>query len=196
MREKPTLTFEIHEYRQHGYDFTEIKIRTLLRQDTKVERDECVDNKAGYGDATAAQRMHGVFQSLLDQGYEEHYDCTYWNSLQVTLTYQHYYPENRQPGDAQQYCSPRIDLGDEYGRIKLGMAFLDKLGKAVERERVREATETHYTPSLRKVSSHSFENPMRVLGALGRMKGSVQVKLLSSHSRWVPTDGKIVGAAA
>lgn len=195
MRDQTTLTFETFENSKHNYDFTHVVIRTMYRINTREALAGTVDNKAGYGSEDACRRQAVRFQKLLDLGHEEHFDVCTFRTPDIHIEYQHYFPTD---GGPMGYCEPRfVDLGRGFSQIEEGMKFLKRLGGHIERQRVREATETAYQPSLRRVSSHTFENPQRVLQALGRMKGSVQVRWLPVDLHlWVMTDAKLVPRAA
>lgn len=195
MPDTQVLTFETFQNSRHGYDFTHVVIRTMRAVDTAEALENTVDNKAGYGNLEVAKREGLKFKALLAAGYPEHYDTTCFDEVYVHIEWQHYRPMDCGSNDPHDYCEPTfVDMGRNFRRMERGMKFLRRLGKAVERERVRENTESAYKPSLRPVSQHSFASPDRVLGALGRMKGSVQV--CQQGHVWVPTDAKIIGAAA
>jgi len=194
MRDNTALTFETFQDRRHNYDFTHVVVRTMYRINTRAALEGTVDNKAGYGTEDAARRQGLLFQTLLDLGHEEHFDVCTFADLSIHLEWQHYHPAD---GGEMGYCDPHFeDLGRGFKDIEAAMKFLKRLGGSIERQRVRQATEAGYQPSLRSVSSYSFESPQRVLGALGRMKGSVQIQRLPGNHVWVMTDAKILSRAA
>jgi len=187
MLDKIATTFETYQNSRHGYNFTHVVVRTQYEENTRAKREGTVDNKDGYGTEDAAQRMGMLFQELLNRGYEVHYDhCCAYDGVYIHIEWQHYDYDD----GTHSYCEPTfVDLGRSFTRIQLGVKFLKRLGASIERERARECAVGDYKPSPCSVGNRTFEEPERVLGALRRMKGVVEVELLKDLgdlSRWVP----------
>lgn len=159
MKTNTTNTFIVRQYSQHGYSFTEICIRQCYVESLEEQAEGCVDNKTGYQSLEIAKQQEARFRGLLAAGYEATYSpVTY--GLEVTLRYQHY------KGEGGGYCDPHYDtLGPNFNGIEKGMKFLRKLGTTIEKMR-----SANSGSDFRKVSSHTFENPERVIEALRKLK--------------------------
>ena len=84
-------------------------------------QDMCVDNKAGYGTIEAAERMHAYYTAAIAEGFTHSIAITY--GARVSARWQHY----DHNGETDQYCSPRVDVGDEWRDIERNL----KLAKRV-----------------------------------------------------------------
>lgn len=161
MYDKTATTFSIRQYNEHGYRFTEICIRQCYVNSVQEQLDGCVDNKAGYQSLEIAQFAAAKFGKILAAGYESTYSpVTY--GLEITIRFQHYV--NRD-GEADGYCDPHFDtVGKGFSGMEKGMKFLRKLGSTVEKLRAEPGDDP------RKVSSHTFESPERLVTALRKLK--------------------------
>lgn len=155
-------TFSVRQYLAHGYRFTEIHVRECRFRSVEEQIESCVDNKAGYQSVEIAQQQETKFRRILAAGHESTYDAESYG-LEITLSYQHYIGSSGTPDG---YCDPRYDtLGRNFRSVEQSVKFLRKIGTTVEKRRCSENGS-----DFRKVSSHSFESPERVIAALRKLK--------------------------
>jgi hypothetical protein len=170
MYDKTAITFSVKTFNESGYTHTEVSIRSCYVNSVAEQLEGCVDNKAGFGSIEIANEVGERFRKMQEAGYESTYDAA-TGGLQLTIRWQHY----KGASDGPDYCEPAFkDFGDGISGIEKSLAFLRKLGGAVEKHRAR-----HTGGDLRKVSDHTFGSPERVIAVLAQMKGVVAVEYVA-----------------
>lgn len=134
-----------------GYRHTIIIIREMLEEDLQSVLEGTIGNKAGYGTMEAANAIQQDCQVLLDQGHTRVFSFWPGDLLNVRLQWQHF--------NENEYCEVRFeDLGRSFTAIKKGIAFLEKIGRKIERERVKKNGDPSWI-KIKVNSYHTFARP-------------------------------------
>jgi hypothetical protein len=143
---------------EHGYDKTFVRVYRSKAQSVDELIEGCIDNKAGYGDVSAAARIREQYQTVKDAGYLAIVDTPLYEPS-VTLAWLH--------STYGSYCRPHVSAGDTFESIEMGMTLLRHIAK-----RARKYGEH---PNIQGPGrALDIQHPEAVLKALKAMKKNAQ----------------------
>jgi hypothetical protein len=169
---KHKIFFHVETGHAHGYDHTRITVFSNEHCSLDDRIEGCVDNKAGYGTAEAAEKMGACYSRLKELGYTREADKAFM-SARVVLHFQHYRAHVDAPLD---YCEPRIELHDKYEDIKKGTALMEKV--------MRKASKRMWPDRRPEPSRLSIDTPKRVILALGDLKATEVDEVKAGPDSW------------
>lgn len=169
---KHKIFFHVETGHEYGYDHTRVTIFTNEHHSLDERVEGCVDNKAGYGTAEAAEKMSTCFTRLQELGYVHEAERVFM-SARVVLHFQHYLSTVDSELD---YCEPRIELHDKYEDIKRGTALLEKV--------MRKASKRMWPDRKPEPSRLAIDTPDRVTIALRDLKAIKVDEVKAGPDAW------------